>query len=180
MVYCAPTTAFAALKRFDSASGKLLDRRIYNGKKNSRRKITARVSRYLLDPQVLQRWGFMGLQQRCLQLQHDQGVMIKPTTLRDFYLKHNIRNRVVGFKYQQSVNRAKTPVLTFSLFLARLIQERKPIVYFDESSFHMWMRSTRTWTTPDCAVKWSHPKFRGTGVTVFGAISTSLEMPVFM
>jgi hypothetical protein len=53
IVYCAPTTAFAALKRFDSATGKLLDRRIYNGRKNSRRKITTRVSRYLLDPQVL-------------------------------------------------------------------------------------------------------------------------------
>ena len=113
-------------------------------------------------------------------MEKDLDVSIKPNTLRDFYVKHNIKNRVVGFRYQQSQNRSEKPMMTFSLYLARLVQEKKPVVYFDESSFHMWMRSTRTWTTPDCAVKWSHPKFRGTGVTVFGAISTSLEMPVFM
>lgn len=70
--------------------------------------------------------------------------------------------------------------MTFSLYLARLVQERKPLVYFDESSFHMWMRNNRTWTSPDCAVKWAYPKFRGSGVTVFGAISTCFERPVFM
>jgi len=53
LVYCAPTTAFAALKRFDSASGRLLDRRVYNGRRNRTRKITSRVSRHLLDPRVL-------------------------------------------------------------------------------------------------------------------------------
>ena len=105
---------------------------------------------------------------------------IKPNTLRDFYVKHNIKNRVVGFRYQQAQNRSEKPLLTFSLYLARLVKERKPLVYFDESSFNMWMRSNRTWTMPDCAVKWPFPKFRGSGVTVFGAISTSFERPVFM
>ena len=70
--------------------------------------------------------------------------------------------------------------MMFALHLARLVKEKKPLVYFDESSFHMWMRSARTWTYPDCAVKWAHPKFRGSGITVFGAISTSFEKPVFM
>jgi len=70
--------------------------------------------------------------------------------------------------------------MTFSLHLARLVKERKPLVYFDESSFHMWMRNTRTWTPPDLSVKWVFPKFRGNGITVFGAISTSFDKPVFM
>ena len=42
----------------------------------------------------------MGLQQRCIQLEKDFDVSIKPNTLRDFYVKHNIKNRVVGFRYQ--------------------------------------------------------------------------------
>jgi transposase len=180
LVYCSPATAYTALKRFDAGTGRLLDRRVYNGRNNRRLKITPKVQRHLLDPATLQRWGFMGLQQRCLQLERDLGVLIKPATLRDFYVKHNVRNRVVGFKYQQSQGRPKTPVLAFSLCLAKLVQQRKPLVYFDESSFHMWMRNARTWTTPDCAVKWQIPKIRGQGVTVFGAISTDLPQPVFM
>ena len=44
----------------------------------------------------------------------------------------------------------------------------------------MWMRNNRTWTPADYSVKWAFPKLRGTGVTVFGAISTSFERPVFM
>ena len=78
------------------------------------------------------------------------------------------------------MDRSKKPVLTFSLHLARLIKEKMPLVYFDESSFHMWMRNTRTWTPPDYSVKHAFPKFRGTGITVFGAISTSFEQPVFV
>ena len=70
--------------------------------------------------------------------------------------------------------------MTFSLHLARLVKEKKALVYFDESSFHMWMRNTRTWSPPDLSVKWAHPKFRGHGITVYGAISTSFDRPVFM
>ena len=51
-------------------------------------------------------------------------VTIHPNTLRDFYVKHNIKNRVVGFTYQQAVNRSKKPVLTFSLHLAWLVKEK--------------------------------------------------------
>ena len=180
ILYCAPSTACTALKRLLRSEGELIDRRRFNGRNNRRLKIVPRISRHLLDQKVLQRWGFMGLQQRCLQLEKDCDVSIKPQTLREFYIKHNIKNRVVGFRYQQAQNRSELPLMTFSLYLARLIQEKKPLVYFDESSFHMWMRSTRTWTYPDCAVKWAYPKFRGSGITVFGAISTSFERPVFM
>ncbi len=89
-----------ALKRFLQCDGEFIDRRRYNGKNNGRLKIVPRISRHLLDPKVLQQWGFMGLQQRCLQLEKDFNVKIKPNTLRYFYVKHNVKNRVVGFRYQ--------------------------------------------------------------------------------
>ena len=180
LLRCPPNTAYVTLKRYLQNDGQLIDKRRYNGRNSGRLKIVPRISRHLLDPKVLQQWGFMGLQQRCLQIERDFDVKIKPNTLREFYVKHNVKNRVVGFRYQQAQNRSEKPLMTFSLHLARLVREKKPLVYFDESSFHMWMRSTRTWTTPDCAVKWAYPKFRGSGVTVFGAISTSFEKPVFM
>lgn len=44
----------------------------------------------------------------------------------------------------------------------------------------MWIRNAKTWTPSDYSVKWAYPKFRGNGITVFGAISTCFEKPVFM
>ena len=44
----------------------------------------------------------------------------------------------------------------------------------------MWMRNSRTWTPADYSVKWAYPKLRGQGVTIFGAISTSMQKAVFM
>lgn len=70
--------------------------------------------------------------------------------------------------------------MTFALHLARLVKERQPLVYMDEASFNMWMRNNRTWTRPDCSVKWVFPKFRGAGVTLFGAVSQYIHNPVFM
>ena len=66
LLYCPGSTAFMALKRYLNSGGELIDRRRFNGRNNGRRKILPRVSRHLLDPKVLQSWGFMGLQQRCI------------------------------------------------------------------------------------------------------------------
>ena len=133
---------------------KLVDRRAFNGRNNGRLKIVAEVSRYLLDRGVLQRWAGLCLQQRCLQLELDMGVKITHTALRNFYCTHNVRYRSVSFTYQQAMKKSRALVLHFSLTLARLISDDKPIVYFDESSFNMWMRGSSTWTLPDMPVKW--------------------------
>ena len=66
VLHLAPTTAFAALKRYQQMDGQLVDRRCFNGKNNGRLKIVPRISRHLLKPRVLQSWGFLGLQQRCI------------------------------------------------------------------------------------------------------------------
>jgi len=57
------------------------------------------VAAYLLSEVVLQRWANLCLQQRCVQLELDKSVQIHPNTLREFYIKHNIRYRVTGFTY---------------------------------------------------------------------------------
>ena len=54
LLYCPPTTAFMALKRFLSCEGEFIDRRRYNGRNNGRLKIVPKISRHLLDPKVLQ------------------------------------------------------------------------------------------------------------------------------
>ena len=64
--------------------------------------------------------------------------------------------------------------------LARMVADDKPIVYFDESSFNMWMRGNRNWTPHDKPIKWPLNQTRGSGITVLGGISTKLARPVFM
>jgi hypothetical protein len=95
-------------------------------------------------------------------------------------LRHNIRHLVVNYTYQQALGRSEKPQKSFSLHLARLNEQGKTIVYFDESSFNLWMRSRKTWSNPKSPVRWVHNKFRGSGVTVYGAISAQLTSPLFM
>ena len=52
-------------------------------------------------------------------------------------------------------------------------------MYIDEASFHLWLKKTHTWTRADRPVRILLGQNRCNGVTVIGAISTSLDHPVF-
>ena len=119
---------------------------------------------------TLQQWSGYCLQQRCLELDRLMSISIKPTTLRDFYVKHKIKYRCVSYQYQQYLNRGRGPIFDFAVRLARLIEEKKTVVYFDQSSFNVWLRNRRTWSTADRPVKMPIKKDRLTGITVFGAV----------
>ena len=56
----------------------------------------------------------------------------------------------------------------------------KLVIYFDESSFNMWIRKRKTWQHPDEPVRLLINKERGTNVTLFGAIGVNMHMPFFM
>jgi len=66
MMYCPATTAHAAYRRYQTMKDNYVDRRKFNGASRWKLKIVPKVKAYLLDPTVLQRWGNMCLQQRCL------------------------------------------------------------------------------------------------------------------
>ena len=148
-------TTYTALRRYEQNGKQVIDRRRFNGKNNGKRKITEAVSSYLLNRHFLQLYSGYCLQQRCLQLEIDMDVKITPSTLRTFYLQHDIKMRSVSFTYQQALRKSRSPILHFSLSLARMILDDKTIVYFDESSFNMWMRGNRTWTPADFPIRWS-------------------------
>lgn len=67
----------------------------------------------------------------------------------------------------------------FALQLARLIHQKALIVYTDESSFNMWLQQKRTWFSVQEPVKIILNKYRGQGITVYGAISEELHSPLF-
>ena len=92
-------TTFTALRRYEQNGKQVIDRRRFNGKNNGKRKITEAVSSYLLNRHFLQLYSGYCLQQRCLQLEIDMDVKITPSTLRTFYLQHDIKMRSVSFTY---------------------------------------------------------------------------------
>ena len=63
--------------------------------------------------------------------------------------------------------------------LAKVIAEGKPLVYFDEASFNLWLRNRKTWTPSDDPIKYPLGRNRGKGITVMGAISQHLGKPLF-
>jgi hypothetical protein len=68
----------------------------------------------------------------------------------------------------------------FALEISPLIASEKAVVYFDESSFNMWMRKNKTWMRPDDPVPVILNKNRGENVTIYGAIGCCLSKALFM
>ena len=72
-----------------------------------------------------------------------------------------------------------TEVESFTLELARRIEEGQNIVYFDETSCNLWMRRRMAWSGKEQPVKYPLNQFRGKGVTCLGAIGETLPRGVF-
>jgi hypothetical protein len=85
----------------------------------------------------------------------------------------------VGYVYAQSLERGCDAVESFGLRLAKVIASGQPLVYFDEASFNLWLRSRRTWTPRHEPIKYPLNKNRGKGITVMGAISQHLGKPLW-
>jgi len=49
----------------------------------------------------------------------------------------------------------------------------------DEASFNLWLKKTHTWTRADRPVRFVLGQNRCSGLTVFGAIGTHLDLPAF-
>ena len=64
--------------------------------------------------------------------------------------------------------------------LAELVVSEQPLIYLDESTFHAYLRQSRTWSYSDSPVKFVLSRRRFSGVTLFGAFGNCLEAPVFM
>ena len=66
----------------------------------------------------------------------------------------------------------------FARLLAKLIQEKKPIIFMDETTVNTWQIKTKSWSSKTDIVEHKRPSTR-IGVTVFGAIGNCLKNPVF-
>ena len=143
-------------------------------------KLQGATKDFLLSKQTLSDWAAHGLEERCTLLEISQGVRVSWQVLRNFYRKNGVRYLFGNYAYQQSLAVKRSTILDFALELAQMIKENKAIVFFDESSFNMWMRPRKTWHNPEEPVTIMINKDRGHNVTVYGAIGEKLARPVFM
>jgi transposase len=100
--------------------------------------------------------------------------------LRNFYVKHKIGLYATNYVYQQSRNAKTNDLRRFAIEIGDLVEKDKPIVYFDESSFNMWMRKSKTWMRYNEPIPVVLNKTRGENVTVYGAIGVCLSKALFL
>jgi hypothetical protein len=112
-------------------------------------------------------------------IQRDFQLKLSLKGLHNFYRRKNVRFLAVGYIYQQAIAKAPADDENFAVGLAKVIASGEPLVYFDEASFNLWLRSRRTWTPKTEPIKYPLNKNRGKGVTVMGAISQHLGKPVW-
>ena len=54
------------------------------------------------------------------------------------------------------------------------MEKKRPILYADETSTHMWERRIRCWTKSDSPLKVTIPAKRGKSQTIYGAIGKGI------
>jgi len=66
-----------------------------------------------------------------------------------FYRRNKVKYLAVGYIYAQALAKSAAAVENFAVRLAKVIASGKPLVYFDEASFNLWLRNRKTWTPKD-------------------------------
>ena len=139
-------TVFRAYARYIVRGGVHRDERAGNGRNNPLHKIGPKLSKQLLDRNLLQEWNGLNLEQRCLMVRENFGVSLSQKGLQKFYIRNQVKYRAVGYLYSQSLARGTAAAESFAVKLAKVIQSGTPLVYFDEASFNLWLRNRKTWT----------------------------------
>ena len=172
----AVTTVNVALKRFERNGCRFVDMRPLNWAKAWERnsKIKGSVKSYLLSYVILSKWAGLSLPERVKELNATCGLRISPKTLSRFYHKHKISNTVVKYQYAQAARKKAEEIQSFAYELAKRTLDNENLIYFDETSVNMWIRARYTWSSRDKPVKMPIVATRGHGVTILGAIGSSL------
>ena len=95
------------------------------------------------------------------------------STLRKYYLRLGVRYRKLSYDYQQKTQRAAEIQLKQKEFVHNLticmMEQRREIIYIDETTFNLWQIPSRTWLAKGMKVQIAES--RGKSITLIGAIS---------
>jgi len=100
----------------------------------------------------------------------------------EFYRANGIAWKTGKAIYRKEKSLEKTlqkERFVFARILAKLIEEKVPLIYMDETTFNTWQMKTKSWSSKSDIVYHHRPSTR-LGITVFGAIGNCLKKPMFM
>ena len=172
-------TVHSTYRRMLARDGHHIDGRIMNGRKSFKSKVDENLKTFLLSHSVLQKWSGLTISQRVKLIELEHNVVLGCTTLKDFYKKHKVKYLQVSYMYYQAFKKGPMAQYNFAVKIAQLIEQKQVLIYFDEASFNLWLKRTHTWSTQGRPVRIVLGQNRCKGITVFGAISSSLNRAVF-
>ena len=175
LLYLPVSTVYQAIKRYENDGRTYVNRRRLNFQVcwARKQKIQGALKDYLLSYDVLSEWAPYSLEQR-VKLIRKLGVNVASRTLGKFYKRHLVSYRVVKYRFAGAQAAPLADTQRFVVDLARRIQRKELVVYFDETSCNMWHRKRMSWSTRNQPVKMHLNRDRGHGVTVLGAIGERL------
>ena len=149
----------------------------HNGQIGERTKKLDEWSNYLLRNQTLEDWRGMSLVERVCKLREVSNgeCVVTGQTLGNFYRNNGIRNRKV--QYTVFTPQTNLAILQQQVYfvksLAQEMYNGMDVVYFDETTMHLWQKNVKTWHRPEKPIKIRLSQQRSHSVTVFGAIVTN-------
>ena len=116
------------------------------------------------------------MKQRVGIIRDEFDINLHRTTLRQFYVRHDIKLRFANFRYCH----VKSPKWQayrkrFVIKLAQLILTKAPLCYMDETAMNSWTRPSSTYMTKSHSVNITISGTRFSGVTVFGCIGNCIK-----
>ena len=136
----------------------------------------------LLNKKILQLWAPYSLVERALLVHKVTNYKPSHFLLWEFYRANDIAWKTGKAIYRKEKSLEKTlqkERLVFSRIIAKLIEEKVPLIYMDETTFNTWQMKTKSWSSKSDIVYHHRPSTR-LGITVFGAIGKCLKKPMFM
>ena len=140
-----------------------------------KRMLTQNQINYLKYPKVLQEWSHLSLEERAVRMREKFDLpRLSANTLRDYYHRSKVQYRKPQFIYAQkarTLRKISDDQQAFCKTLSRLLMaDREEVIYIDETTFHLWMHSSRCWVTRDMTL--TLPTERGKSITLIGALSS--------
>ena len=120
----------------------------------------------------------LSLKSRCVLIHEQFGITICPSTLSKLYKSNGIVRGTPKYVYESAIrNRAELDRerIIFAKTLSTILMRGDPVIYFDETSLNAWTKRKKVWGPKDRPMEFSLHWKRHKGVTLMGAISTSLK-----
>ena len=130
---------------------------------------------WITSPDTLQEMAHLSMPRRCAVIRERfQLPTLAVNTLRWYYKLCGVKYQRPHYRFWRSpddIQKTRTVQFEFVQALGTMIKERSynEIVYVDETSFHLWMKTSKCWLRQ--GMRLCLQQNRGPSVTVIGAIS---------